>query len=348
MQRWLGRLFGRPAPLQASPPPERPQQPPLTSMEDLDALISRCGLTAARDLIRASAVPCFHIIAGPPAAEAPLGATRLGGAPDLPAGQDWPKGGAGLLSFLGQLDLADIRARTGSTELPPEGLLSIFVEDAGCASDPVAIQAVLTPPGVALARLARPMEGDFGGHPGWLEPVEIAAFSPGVNAPSFDGRLYGQIADLAPEGDLDAFLDGLWLRPPGTIGQLFGDGRDHDGTDLRLGIHARAIGRPGLQRYGFVESWDHWQSLKTIENRLANGTIHRPWNSREDADVRWLLDNREAFEAGARRMRLLLMVDSNRPMNLWINDADPIYVFADAEALARGDVSRLEGAVTQG
>jgi uncharacterized protein YwqG len=57
-----------------------------------------------------------------------LGATKIGGHPDLPEGTDWPtyRGGKPL-AFLAQLDLAQIaRLKSPIKGLPAEGLLSVF------------------------------------------------------------------------------------------------------------------------------------------------------------------------------------------------------------------------------
>ncbi len=342
----LKRLFAGAKP---PVPPAPPGRPPLATLDDLDALIDRCGLSAARDLILAHTTPCFHLIAGGPAADAPLGTTRLGGAPDLPVGSVWPAGKSGYCGFLGQLDLADVAARTGAADLPNRGLLSLFVDSIDSAAEPVPVRAILTPSGTALARLtAPPGRDEYGACANHLNPVQISAFVPGINVPPFDLRLYGQIEALAPEADIDAFEDALWPTPPGTIGQLLGQGFDHDGTDLRLAIHARQIGRPGLERYDFIADWTEWEELKQIEQRLQNGTLYRPWTDANDDDVRYVLDHRPALAAGAANLRLLILIRSNKAMNLWINDADPIFLFIPSARLKRGDFSELHGAVTQG
>jgi hypothetical protein len=339
----LKRLFAR------ARQPAPPSLPPLATFDDLDALIDRCGLTAARALIRARTTTCFHMIAGGPATDAPLGTTRLGGAPDLPVGSVWPAGESGWCGFLGQLDLADVAARTGAADLPTRGLLSLFVDSIDSAAEPVPDRAVQTPPGAALTRLAAPPgRDDYGAGATPLNPVQVSAFVPGLNVPPFDPRLYDQIEALAPDADIDAFQDAVWPTPPGTIGQLLGQGFDHDGIDLRLAIHARQIGRPGLERYDFIADWAEWEELKQIEQRLQNGTLYRPWSDANDDDVRYVLDHRPALVAGASDLRLLLQIRSNKAMNLWINDADPIFLFIPSARMARGDFSELHGAVTQG
>ena len=52
--------------------------------------------------------------------------TRLGGAPDLPAGFEWPTWKEQDLDFVGQLDLAELAALDVETGLPQSGLLLVF------------------------------------------------------------------------------------------------------------------------------------------------------------------------------------------------------------------------------
>lgn len=348
MLSWLRRIFSGPKPTPTAQPPMQPPGP-LASFDDLNTLIDSCGLQDAREAILRHAKPCFHMIAGEPAADAPLGGTRLGGAPDLAAGTAWPRSDYGYCGFLGQLDLADVRTRTGCVDLPAEGLLSLFVDYLESAADPVPVRAILTPPGTALERLTAPEDEEaYGAYVNQLKPVTIKAFRPGVTIPVMGLDLHETVEALAPDGDFDRLQDAVFERHAGAIGQLLGQGFDHDGSDLRLALHAREIGREGLERYAFIKDWDEWLSLKRNESRLNNGTIYRPWTDAQDDQVRYFLDNRDAFFAGADTLRLLLLIESNKVMDMWINDADPIYVFVPAANLARGDFTVLFGAVTQG
>lgn len=64
----------------------------------------------------------------------PLGASRIGGAPDLPADVEWPTTDNGQpLPFIAQIRLADIATLDQEGDLPHDGLLSFFyaVNDAG-------------------------------------------------------------------------------------------------------------------------------------------------------------------------------------------------------------------------
>jgi uncharacterized protein YwqG len=55
------------------------------------------------------------------------GRSRLGGAPDLPAGFEWPTWRGEELDFAGQIDLGDVAKLGFDTGLPPEGLLLLFL-----------------------------------------------------------------------------------------------------------------------------------------------------------------------------------------------------------------------------
>jgi uncharacterized protein YwqG len=58
----------------------------------------------------------------------PLGGSKLGGRPDLPAGVEWPTRDGRPLAFLGQFALGDVPRAEGEAKLPGEGLLSIFYD----------------------------------------------------------------------------------------------------------------------------------------------------------------------------------------------------------------------------
>ncbi len=75
-----------------------------------------------------------------------LGASRIGGGPDLVPGS-WPGNTRGMRhAFLLQIDLAEIRESGGSADsLPHDGLLSVFVHD-----DALLVDVIYTPAGSPL------------------------------------------------------------------------------------------------------------------------------------------------------------------------------------------------------
>ncbi len=101
----------------------------MTSAPDLDrtdlaATLQRAGIPDAAALA-ALATPGVRIVATrATAARLPMGASRFGGSPDVPAGFVWPTREGAPLTFLAQLELAAIRA----PGLPAAGWLLFFYD----------------------------------------------------------------------------------------------------------------------------------------------------------------------------------------------------------------------------
>jgi hypothetical protein len=110
--------------------PTRPEPPALLDLRrKLAERIDAAGLAARRDAIERFAAPGIGLRTHEATArDLALGATRLGGDPDLPAGAPWPEGTEEPLLFVIQLDLAAIAPLDLEGLLPPEGLLSLFVD----------------------------------------------------------------------------------------------------------------------------------------------------------------------------------------------------------------------------
>jgi uncharacterized protein YwqG len=99
----------------------------------IDQLLDRCegvGLAARREEVRELACTSLRLTRAEPRSRA-SGRSRLGSAPDLPTGFDWPVWRGQELAFLGQLDLAEVAALYPETPLPGRGLLLFFYDVAG-------------------------------------------------------------------------------------------------------------------------------------------------------------------------------------------------------------------------
>jgi hypothetical protein len=81
------------------------------------------GASVVAPLIR----PAVRLVTTP-ATESPVGASRVGGAPDLPRHIEWPRHHDRPLAFLAQLDLAEISTQTGWLPLPRTGYLWCFAD----------------------------------------------------------------------------------------------------------------------------------------------------------------------------------------------------------------------------
>ena len=102
---------------------------PYDELNLLERLIAFHGLRPQRDEILAISRPAVLLrTKGTMESLIPLGATKIGGRPDLPANVHWPAYGDGTpLAFLAQINLAEI-AKLGSpiAGLPKDGLLTVF------------------------------------------------------------------------------------------------------------------------------------------------------------------------------------------------------------------------------
>src|SRR5690606_8079579 len=87
-----------------------------------------------------------------------LGRTKLGGHPDLPAEAKWPRAKREPLTFLAQIDLAEVSPLLPAGALPRAGLLALFMgnDPEGAAGYCEVAKAILTPPGTPLVRLEVP------------------------------------------------------------------------------------------------------------------------------------------------------------------------------------------------
>jgi uncharacterized protein YwqG len=93
----------------------------------------------------------------------PLGRTRLGGLPDVPAGFEWPRFRGVPQSFIAQIRFDEVVAFDQRKVLPSAGLLTFFYAaiDQPWGFDPAdrgGWQVTFTPPGTPLVRMNPPAE----------------------------------------------------------------------------------------------------------------------------------------------------------------------------------------------
>ncbi len=169
-----------------------------------DAL-RKAGIRHA-DALAGLAEPSIRITARAAAPEALApGASRFGGAPDVPPSFAWPERDGRPLTFLAQLDLAELRAPA----LPASGWLLFFYDvaeqpwgfdpkDAGGARV-VHVDA----PRPSLARRVHPTVGAAGG------PFRGCAlsFAPALDLPDPDDDLLARSRIALDDARLDAYLE---------------------------------------------------------------------------------------------------------------------------------------------
>jgi hypothetical protein len=128
--------------------------------DDLDHAIASAGLAANAEAGFASDLTCFArlavaAVATGPSPRARVGASRMGGSPDLRADGEWPAVDDELLTFILQVDCGALPAAARGA-LPAQGLLSLFV---GRKESTTAVEhrLLLSPPGPLRRR--RPPRG---------------------------------------------------------------------------------------------------------------------------------------------------------------------------------------------
>jgi hypothetical protein len=248
--------------------------------------------------------------------------------------------------FLAQLDLADVARRGGGSALPAEGLLSIFAGDLQGAPETGAV-AILTPAGKPLIRMKAPGAGE---DPGFslLNPVAVR-LAPGLTLPCGDRLFEDAVEAAAPGCDMDLLMDtsnASFAGPDKQIGQLLGHAVSRQ-EDLHGWLAMRELGHPNKENLLIWRTWEAWEGAKQMRLKPRGGTTYSPWSAEDDEAMRWILANRERIAAEAARWQVLLKVESNHPMDLWVNDADPIFIFIRSDDLKAGDFSRLRAVATQ-
>jgi len=100
----------------------------MLTREKLLELIKEHGLSQYADAILNASRPAIHISRKRVAddAQIPVGASKLGGSPDVPPGFVWPYWNETPLTFIGQIRLSEVAAFDVEHVLPPTGLLSFF------------------------------------------------------------------------------------------------------------------------------------------------------------------------------------------------------------------------------
>lgn len=97
-------------------------------LPDIPQLLREQGLTELAERVDAHRRPSLLLEPAPPGEGLRVGASRLGGAPDLPPGFKWPEHHGRPLDFLAQINLREVPAADGPSPLPATGFLWFFYD----------------------------------------------------------------------------------------------------------------------------------------------------------------------------------------------------------------------------
>jgi uncharacterized protein YwqG len=103
----------------------------MLTREKLLELLEQHGLSHRADEILSQCKPSIHLSLGYGVDEAdiPIGASKMGGSPDVPPDFVWPEWNGIPLTFIAQFRLSDVKPYDVEDLLPERGMLYFFFED---------------------------------------------------------------------------------------------------------------------------------------------------------------------------------------------------------------------------
>lgn len=285
----------------------------------LDDLIRKHDLEPAADSIHSLARECIVLMRGDEAPDAPVGASRIGGLPDVPADFEWPReADRSPLCFIAQINLADL-PRLTNHPLPATGLLSLFVgTDEPAPEIAFAVRHLVGP----LHRQAMPTGGEPNEHYQFLVPHLLTA-AVAISLPDSCSRErpdFSAFGNVGKAEDSYEELRGEAVAVGGRrIGRLLGWPVDISG-DVCLDAHLTHTKRSKL-RYHTHKTPERVEAEAQAD--LADGNMHR-WEYLIETVLPLLCEYRanEAAELAAiAEWTGLFSIHSDRKVDLLIWDA---------------------------
>jgi uncharacterized protein YwqG len=327
-------------------------------MAHLRRKIANHGLDQAAKYIVENAAECYAVMLDGPDKYTKVGNTRFGGDPDLPVGFQWPCDGdrdapeTRFSNFVAQINFAELPPLQGGSPLPRQGILYIFVKSMEGEAERVILDTLyFDGHPSSLTRVPSPdserLQNEYLVD---LRPQEIRAV-PAVSLPNYRRDFRKAIQTLTEEDEVDVETRRIELlcdlQAKGQIGQILGFA---NAGDERENLYRQFyLARIGKRRLIYNDYWDSMQEYEAdIEDWRQRGELG--WVKGHEAmreGVTWLVDNREKIAKGVSEWLLLCQIESNREMDFWINDADPLYTFIRHEDLANRDFSCMAAEVTQ-
>ncbi len=313
------------------------------------ALIEQYELSPARDHILERCSECIHIASAGADDYSATGNSRFGGAPDLPLEIDWPShqrpdGEVRYANFLCQINFSEL-PKANLAPLPPRsGMLYLFARSIESAAEPALVDGLFYEGD--LARLCRrePPRNEQLLDDEYLidlKPNRVkytAGFDCDANGRAFLREVGALCADDRAGERFQSFCFDI---PSIGLGQLFGYANAVD-AHLRRQV---ALSQLGGRQHQFADYWDSYEEYEAAKLRWPDMAERY---ERKRPGVEWILNNAAAIQAEHDRWQQLLRINSNKSMDFWILDADPLYVFVRSEDLGAKRFDELAAEVTQG
>ncbi|MGI4875690.1 MAG: YwqG family protein [Janthinobacterium lividum] len=274
--------------------------------DDIQHLFTARGLAAYWPAFQDKLQPCIRLrYSLVEDAAVAVGASKLGGLPDLPPGTAWPTFDGLPLSFLGQLNLAELPDAEVRNLLPQQGMLSFFhsVTNDDYEKSPHAV--VLSP--VPASELAcRPQPADW---PDGEEVFKTGALAMAVeqSLPSDMGEYARAVFHDAPPSEWSSYCE---LAEPDnsreTTNKVFGYAARNLDDDLEVVAEIIYAGRDAT-------GWQAYADQLSVPEKTAI------------AD-NWLL---------------LLQLDYNDDLGMGFGDMDQFYFWIRKTDLANRDFTKV-------
>lgn len=207
-----------------------------------------------------------------------IGASKMGGVPDLPLGMEWPRTEDGIpLSFIAQINFEEVRPHDKNAELPEKGMLWFFYD---CSDE------------------GMPWGFDPGDADGWRvfyredaeletaeapEELEVSfteaaiRFEQRIDLPGYDSDILGDTE--LPEEEDDAYFDWMEERE-GSCNKLLGHSDNiQDGMELECEYVTNGIycgdpsGYEKAKAMGLDKNAGRWKLLMQVESNEELGMM---------------------------------------------------------------------------
>lgn len=173
----------------------------------ISELIHKHNLGMFAELIESAIKPAIHI-SKVDSQESLVGASRIGGLPDVPADFQWPKWNEQPLSFLAQISCHDIQNFAATKNFPDSGMLYFFYDaiEQPWGFDPTdrGGSAIIYHPSTEnLIPFSLPEGAEIDND--WLFPSYPIEFREVLSLPSYDSLPFEQLA--IPEDSVDDYIN---------------------------------------------------------------------------------------------------------------------------------------------
>jgi uncharacterized protein YwqG len=268
-----------------------------------EELLEAHGFGSLASILSEFEEPAIAFELAPPEDDGDRVTSRLGGAPFLPAGFEWPRNGGRELDFLLQIQLAEVAPLDPLRRLPGSGLLTFFydLENQPWGYDPEALagfRVVLSSAG-SVEPASLPNEE-------YRLPERSLRFSPVTTLPHYGSRAMDRLEQAGGGSD-----ESRWKAY----------------TKLLAAVEHAAYPRgPALNRL-FGHSANVQGDMQLEAQLVTHGLYCGNSSGYDDPRTR-------ALEAGADDWVLLLQLDSDAGADLMWGDSGRLYYWVRREDLA--------------